>query len=99
MSKQLPPEILKIIEDRGYKLTEDFKMDNDVQTGYYHGFLAGHEAGATEWAGKAQESVLTLELINTWIDECMGHGKLLDADKAMQIIDAALAKYKEVSNG
>jgi len=56
----------------------------------------GYQVGSLYEAERARGLVLTLELINTWINECAGHGKLVDADKAIRAIDGTLAKYKEV---
>lgn len=53
----LPQEIEQQISDRKDELVKDMKTDNDRQIGYYQGFCAGHEAGATEWAGKAEEQI------------------------------------------
>jgi 5,10-methenyltetrahydromethanopterin hydrogenase len=48
-------------------------------------------AGATEWAGKAQSAIVTLEQIDSvvsWMDDGTFKSKLLDI----------LAKYREVGN-
>jgi len=85
----LPQEIQKIIDARELELTEKMPLTNDHQTGYYQGFSKGYQAGATEWAGKAQDLADTLKWIqmHTPIDQ--------DVDDT---ISAALAKYKEVGN-
>lgn len=59
----------------------------------------GYIDGATEWTAKAQGPISTLELLSVWLNECKKHGKLLDVNKAISVIEDALAKYKEVSNG
>ena len=90
----LPQNILDNINKTA---TEASKGIGDVNRSYayYHGRVDG----AIEWTGKASGLVSTLELLRIWLNECNEHGKLLDADKAAVAIDAALAKYKEVSNG
>lgn len=92
----LPPEIEKQISDRADELTLSMPIDNDYQVGYVQGFIAGHDAGAKEWAGRAQGLVDALEKIN----EKVRHW---DDDRGRRIIEQitypALAKYKEVGNG
>lgn len=51
----LPPNIQQQISDREDELVKDMKTDNDRQIGYYQGFCAGHEAGATEWATRLHQ--------------------------------------------
>jgi hypothetical protein len=97
LSKETTDRIEK--EAEAYAETHGDHITNIKEYSTHNDVAGAYNAGATEWAGRAQGLVLTLELINTWIDECMGYGKLLDADKAMQAIDTALAKYKEVGNG
>lgn len=89
MSNKIPPEIEKQITDRSDELTLKMPIDNDYQVGYVKGFEAGHESGATEWAGRAQELADALE----WIRVYGPGGELTN-----KFIDNALAKYKEVGN-
>jgi hypothetical protein len=90
MSK-LSKQTRERIEADASQWSENQYGHDDINKDYLEGAL--HEAG------RAQGLASTLELINIWIKECKGHGKLLDAEKAMQAIDTALAKYKEVENG
>lgn len=67
--------------------------DDDI---FPHHLQYAHQAGATEWAGKAQELVDALEVCAKPIE----HN---DANLALytrqEIARRALAKYKEVTNG
>jgi hypothetical protein len=60
--------------------------------------VRGYQAGATEWADKAQGPLSTLALLRIWLYECKDHGKMLDIDHAIGAVETALAKYKEVAN-
>jgi hypothetical protein len=63
----------------------------EEQLFYEYISATSHEAGATEWAGKAEEHLIpALEWIKTY-GPC-------DAI-TVKFIDNALAKYKEVTNG
>lgn len=64
------------------------------KTFYIEDKVKGYQAGATEWAGKAQGLVEALEQIKGW------SGGPEDASYRMKVIASdALAKYKEVANG
>lgn len=84
----MSPEIEKQISDRADELTLKMPIDNDYQVGYVQGFIAGHEAGAKEWAGRAQGLLDALEQIK----------KYQPGSGAFIIAANALAKYKEVGN-
>ena len=63
----------------------------EEQLFYEYISATSHEAGATEWAGRAEEYLIpALEWIKTY-GPC--------DDLTVKFIDNALAKYKEVGNG
>ncbi len=93
----LPQEIQKTIDDRELELTDKMPLTTDHQTGYYQGFSKGYTTGATEWAGKAEDLAEAMEKvknITSWMDGDDPHCQAL-----RRIVEPALAKYKEVSNG
>ena len=58
---------------------------------------AGYAAGATEWAGKVEDLIDTLQKVKnimSWMD---GDDRYCQALR--KIVEPALAKYKEVGNG
>jgi flagellar biosynthesis/type III secretory pathway protein FliH len=88
----------KATNKRDEQLRERSK-DYGRRLAFLDGYEEGHNAGATEWAGKAQGLVDALDKIyngpfpinQTELEEWLLHTKR-DAR-------AALAKYKEVGNG
>ena len=87
----LPKETLdKIKKDAHGKSYEKVKgsFESEYGRGFRGGYETGHEAGATEWAGKASGLVDALEQLK---EGAPGH--------TINFIDNALAKYKEVGNG
>jgi hypothetical protein len=96
----LPPEIQKQISDREDELIKDMKTDNDRNIGYYIGFCDGHEAGATEWAGKVQGYSNLLSEMRDCLSAVLmiNDVRPLQDSELIEDINNALAKYKEVSN-
>jgi len=92
----LPREIEKQISDRGDELTEKLKTDTPFNIGYIQGFIDGHEARATEWAGKASGLADALQRIidNT---EHEDYGSIHETCPAC-IAQHAIKQYKEVGN-
>jgi hypothetical protein len=84
----LSKETHQQIADSAYEKGMHLKVDENYKQGYISGFIDG----ATEWAGRGQGLVDALK-------ETKKKLNILDNSDAIEIINAALAKYKEVSNG
>jgi hypothetical protein len=70
----------------------------------YIAFLDGYEEGridgATEWAGMAQSELIpALNELRIRLYLCRDTARELDYNNAILLIETALDKYKEVSNG
>jgi hypothetical protein len=63
----------------------------EEQLFYEYIAATSHHAGATEWAGRAQGLADAMK-------EAKRKLNILDNSDAIEIINAALAKYKEVTN-
>jgi hypothetical protein len=94
----LPQETLEAIEkDASVKtkakeaeIKDRFYKHSPNKIAYLDGYETGRIEGATEWAGKAQDLADTLK----WIQMHAPIEPVVD-----DAISAAIAKYKEVSNG
>ena len=91
----LPQEITDKIEKEAehhanVEWSEKAKHNSLAQSINWDNSKDDYQAGATEWAGKAQELADTLK----WIQMHAPIEPVVD-----DVISAALAKYKEVSNG
>jgi hypothetical protein len=80
------------------KTIDKIKADAEIYTNEFdrrsfnRDVCDAHESGATEWAGKAQQAIGTIEQIESvvsWMDDGTFKKKLSEI----------IAKYKEVSNG
>src|ERR1044071_8380626 len=90
-----PMTLPKNIENK--ILTESYRKYNLTDQG---GQREGYQAGATEWAGRAQDCFNLLSEMRDCLDAVLiiNEVRPLQDSELIEDINNALAKYKEVSN-
>ena len=79
----------------------------EEQLFYEYISATSHEAGATEWAGKAQPVIdmleTTISILSAFIEPALWNQEISNEQRILintrREIETALAKYKEVTNG
>lgn len=97
LSKETTDIIEQQAKDYAQKRCDDFEGKKHLHRKTL--LMYAHQAGATEWAGKAQDILIpAINELRMRLYVCKDTGKPLDNDNAILLLETALAKYKEVSN-